>query len=78
MNLLPILSIRVRRFAGDSAIVPNMGARTTPKNKDPPTHIDAQVKWTQKTKTSVNTITEEEIAPYTIIRIVLEKILMHF
>jgi hypothetical protein len=55
-----------------------MGARTTPKNKDPPTHIDAQVKWTQKTKTSVNTITKEEIAPYTIIRIVLEKILMHF
>ena len=44
LNLLPILSMMVRRSAGDSAIVPNIGAKTIPKNNDPPTHIDAQVR----------------------------------
>jgi hypothetical protein len=77
LNLLPILSMMVRRSAGDSAIVPNIGAKTMPKNKDPPTHIDAQVRCTQKTKTSANAITKE-IDVNTIIRIVLEKILMRF
>ena len=61
LNLLPILSIRARRSAGDSAIVPSIGAKTIPKNKDPPTHIDAQVRCTQKTKTSTNAITKQRL-----------------
>lgn len=77
LNLLPILSIRLRRSAGDSATVPNMGANTIPKNKDPPTQIDAHVRCTQKTKASANAITKE-FDVNTIIRIVLEKILMRF
>lgn len=61
LNLLPILSMNASRSAGESAIVPNMGAKTIPKNKDPPTHIDAQVKCTQKTKTSANAITKQRL-----------------
>lgn len=61
LNLLPILSMSASRSAGESAIVPNMGAKTIPKNKDPPTHIDAQVKCTQKTKTSANVITKQRL-----------------
>lgn len=61
LNLLPILSMSASRSAGESAIVPNMGAKTIPKNKDPPTHIDAQVKCTQKTKTSANAITKQRL-----------------
>ena len=69
--------MKVSRSAGDSAIVPNMGAKTIPKNKDPPTQIDAQVRCTQKTKTSASAIMKQ-IDVNTIIRIVLEKILMRF
>ena len=61
LNLLPILSMSASRSAGESAIVPNMGAKTIPKNKDPPTHIDAQVKCNQKTKTSANAITKQRL-----------------
>lgn len=61
LNLLPILSMSASRSAGESAIVPNMGAKTIPRNKDPPTHIDAQVKCTQKTKTSANVITKQRL-----------------
>ena len=61
LNLLPILSMSASRSAGESAIVPNMGAKTIPRNKDPPTHIDAQVRCTQKTKTSANVITKQRL-----------------
>ena len=61
LNLLPILNMSASRSAGESAIVPNIGAKTIPRNKDPPTHIDAQVKCTQKTKTSANAITKQRL-----------------
>jgi hypothetical protein len=38
-----------------------MGAKTIPRNKDPPTQIDAQVKCAQKTKTSANAITKQRL-----------------
>jgi hypothetical protein len=52
--------MKVRRSYDDLDIVPNMGAKTIPKNNDPPTHIDAQIKCTQMTRTSAKAITNNE------------------
>ena len=56
LNLLPTLIIIERRSSILFVIEPSIGARIKPRKIEPPTHIEAQIKYNQIIKTSMSGI----------------------